>query len=144
MLNLSLPADYEHITKVKHYNKHESGVECIEVIEHLSFNLGTAFKYVMRRDYKNNSVQDLNKALYYLKRIRTTEFLKQHFNLVHANITKIINAETVPEAKKFYGYVLNYVVAATDMDHGKPTEMQLDMSYLFIRYAVEDLIKKYP
>lgn len=144
MLNPLLPDNYEHVKHPKHYNNHPSKIECIDVIEHLSFNLGTAFKYVMRRDGKNSAKQDLQKALVYLERKRTIEPVKEHFILVFNYITKIIEYETVEEAKKFYAAVLSYIVAATDNDHDKPTNLQLNMRYLFIKYAVVDLIKKYP
>lgn len=31
-----------------HYNSHPSGVECITVVEHLTFNVGNAVKYLWR------------------------------------------------------------------------------------------------
>ena len=50
-----------------HYNGHPSGIECIEVTEHLPFNLGNAFKYVFRHRAKNGR-EDLEKARWYLAR----------------------------------------------------------------------------
>lgn len=50
-----------------HYNKHPSGIECIDVVEHMSFNLGNVIKYLWRADYKNGT-EDLKKALWYLER----------------------------------------------------------------------------
>lgn len=50
-----------------HYNGHPSGVECIEVTELLSFNLGNAFKYAFRHRAKNGR-QDLEKCAWYLNR----------------------------------------------------------------------------
>lgn len=50
-----------------HYTQHPSGVECITITEHMSFTLGNAIKYIWRADYKNG-VEDLNKAIWYLKR----------------------------------------------------------------------------
>lgn len=51
----------------KHYTSHPSDVECIEVTRSMSFNNGSAFKYVFRRDDKENAVQDLKKALWYVQ-----------------------------------------------------------------------------
>lgn len=51
-----------------HYNAHPSGVECIDVIEHMSFNIGNAVKYAWRADEKENREQDLRKAIWYLER----------------------------------------------------------------------------
>jgi len=51
-----------------HYNRHPSGIECIDVVEHMNFNLGNAMKYIWRADEKGNSIEDLEKAAWYLKR----------------------------------------------------------------------------
>lgn len=55
-----------------HYNMHPSGVECIQVNEHMSFCLGSAFKYIWRAGLKGGSVEkqieDLRKARRYLER----------------------------------------------------------------------------
>jgi len=45
-----------------HYNGHPSGVECIDVVEHMGFNLGNAIKYIWRADLKGAAIQDLEKA----------------------------------------------------------------------------------
>ena len=50
----------------KHYNSHPSGVECITVTRHMSFNLGNVFKYIWRADHKKATVEDLKKARFYL------------------------------------------------------------------------------
>ena len=50
-----------------HYNAHPSGVECIDVVEHMSFNVGNAMKYLWRADHKNG-LEDLEKALWYVQR----------------------------------------------------------------------------
>lgn len=51
-----------------HYTSHPSGVECITVVEHMSFNLGNAIKYVWRADLKGNAIEDLQKARFYIDR----------------------------------------------------------------------------
>ena len=58
----------EIINHPKHYTLHPSGVECIQVVEHMSFNLGNAVKYIWRADHKSNTVEDLQKAQWYIKR----------------------------------------------------------------------------
>lgn len=50
-----------------HYTKHPSGVECITITRHMTFNLGNVIKYVWRADLKGDDVQDLQKALFYLQ-----------------------------------------------------------------------------
>ncbi|WP_231289872.1 DUF3310 domain-containing protein [Komagataeibacter europaeus] len=52
----------------RHYNAHPSGIECIQVVEHMSFNLGNALKYIWRADEKGNALEDLKKAEWYIKR----------------------------------------------------------------------------
>jgi hypothetical protein len=46
------------------------GVETIDFIEakNLNYNLGNAVKYITRADHKGNRKQDLEKALWYIKR----------------------------------------------------------------------------
>lgn len=58
---------YDNVTKPKHYNEHPSGVECIQITEHMNFCLGNAIKYLWRADLKNG-VEDLKKAVWYIQR----------------------------------------------------------------------------
>lgn len=55
----------------KHYNVGK--IEVIDVIDaiedwKLGFHLGNAVKYIARAEYKGNTVQDLEKAVWYLNR----------------------------------------------------------------------------
>lgn len=52
----------------KHYTSHPSGIECIQITEHMSFNLGNAVKYIWRADLKHDAVEDLRKAKWYIER----------------------------------------------------------------------------
>ena len=51
-----------------HYRAHPSGVECIDIVEHMGFNLGNAIKYIWRADEKGDANQDLEKADWYIRR----------------------------------------------------------------------------
>lgn len=52
-----------------HYTQHPSGVECIQITEHMGFNTGNALKYVWRADLKHDCpLADLNKAKWYIER----------------------------------------------------------------------------
>ncbi|NKR80178.1 DUF3310 domain-containing protein [Rhodococcus hoagii] len=51
-----------------HYTSHPSGVECIQITEHMSFCLGNAIKYIWRADLKGNAIEDLQKARWYVDR----------------------------------------------------------------------------
>lgn len=50
----------------KHYNASPSGIECIEVVRHMSFNVGNAMKYLWRADEKGAPIEDLKKAAWYI------------------------------------------------------------------------------
>jgi hypothetical protein len=52
----------------KHYTSHKSGIECIQITEHMGFNLGNCLKYIWRADLKNDAIEDLRKAAWYLTR----------------------------------------------------------------------------
>lgn len=58
---------YDKINHPKHYKKHPSGIECIQITEHMNFNLGNAVKYIWRADLKNG-LEDLQKAKWYIQR----------------------------------------------------------------------------
>lgn len=51
-----------------HYTRHPSGIECIDIAERLSFNIGNAVKYLFRRCHKGNFEEDTRKSLWYLRR----------------------------------------------------------------------------
>lgn len=57
----------DNINNPKHYNSHPSGVECIDITEHMNFNVGNAIKYLWRCDHKNQ-MEDLRKAAWYIDR----------------------------------------------------------------------------
>ncbi len=52
-----------------HYTSDPSGVECIQITRHRSFNIGNAIKYLWRAGLKDSTatVQDLEKAIFYIK-----------------------------------------------------------------------------
>ena len=54
------------INHPKHYTSHPSGVECIEITQHMGFCLGNAIKYIWRADLKGNAIEDIEKAIWYL------------------------------------------------------------------------------
>lgn len=58
----------EKINHPQYYN--EGKIEAIDVIEDwgLNFSLGCVIKYVCRAEYKNSTLEDLEKASWYLTR----------------------------------------------------------------------------
>jgi hypothetical protein len=146
----TLPADYEHVKHPKHYNNHPSGVEAIDLCEVLSFNVGSAFKYVFRRDDKVNLIQDLQKARWYL--VREIELLQQswrrflpswvHFMLLsnpnmsdyHYELAeKVRTSEKNTNAKLFYNAVLHSTETANYAKQDLPTAIK----------AIDALIHEY-
>jgi hypothetical protein len=61
-----VPDTDDAVNNPKHYTSHPSGVECLDVTRHFSFNLGNAMKYIWRCDLKKDAIEDLRKAIFYL------------------------------------------------------------------------------
>jgi hypothetical protein len=61
-------SDDDPINHPAHYTRHPSGTECIEITEHMNFNLGNAIKYIWRSGEKGDTVNDLKKARWYIDR----------------------------------------------------------------------------
>lgn len=57
----------DNVNNPKHYTDHKSGIECIQITEHMNFNLGNAMKYIWRNEGKNG-IEDLKKAAWYINR----------------------------------------------------------------------------
>jgi hypothetical protein len=75
ILNMSMtvvprePPTVDMINHPPHYNNHPSGVECIEIVEHMPFNIGSAMQYLWRCDEKHPCpYDDLEKALWFVRR----------------------------------------------------------------------------
>jgi len=58
----------DNINHPKHYTR--KGLEAIDVIEawDLGYHLGNVVKYVLRSKYKENEIEDLKKARWYIDR----------------------------------------------------------------------------
>jgi translation initiation factor 2B subunit (eIF-2B alpha/beta/delta family) len=57
-----------NVNHPSHYTSHPSGIETIEITEHMGFSLGNAIKYIMRADHKGEPIEDLKKAAWYINR----------------------------------------------------------------------------
>lgn len=61
-----------------HYTSHPSGIEAIQVTRWMNFNLGNAVKYIWRAGLKNDAIEDLRKAAFYINdEIERLQNLKQ-------------------------------------------------------------------
>jgi hypothetical protein len=58
----------DSVNHPKHYTEHPSGVECIEITEHMGFCIGNAIKYLWRAGLKGEQIEDLRKARWYIDR----------------------------------------------------------------------------
>lgn len=64
----------ERVNHPDYYNRHPSGVECITIIRHHNFNIGSVIKYCWRNGLKteegmsdkDKQIEDLKKAIFYL------------------------------------------------------------------------------
>lgn len=73
----------DQVNHPKHYTSDPSGIECIDITRHRNFNIGNAIKYLWRaglkfgmeitpkktaiiKNGKDNEIEDLNKAVWYL------------------------------------------------------------------------------
>lgn len=72
-VNMIQQFDHDHGSEVRdmvnhppHYTNHPSGVECIEITRHMTFNLGNVVKYLWRCEEKDSYLEDLKKAAWYL------------------------------------------------------------------------------
>ena len=66
---------HDSVNHPKHYTSSKakcqscnSGIECIQITEHMGFCLGNAIKYLWRADLKNDAIEDMKKAIWYIKR----------------------------------------------------------------------------
>lgn len=59
--------EMDNVCHPQHYN--QGNYEPIDVINdwNLNFNLGNALKYIARCEYKENKIQDLQKAIFYIE-----------------------------------------------------------------------------
>jgi hypothetical protein len=58
----------DSVNHPSHYKSHPSGVECITIVEHMSFLRGNAIKYLWCAGQKGDALEDLRKARWYLDR----------------------------------------------------------------------------
>ena len=59
-----------NVSNINHPSHYNQGIEPIDIIESwdLNFSLGNAIKYILRAPYKDNELEDLEKAKWYLER----------------------------------------------------------------------------
>jgi Protein of unknwon function (DUF3310) len=67
---MAAPEPVDMVHHPPHYGSHPSGVECIQIVEHMNFCVGNAVKYLWRAGLKDgvDPVEDLKKARWYIDR----------------------------------------------------------------------------
>lgn len=139
------PAGFDIVQRPKHYNAHPSGVECIEIIEHMTFNLGNATKYLWRGGLKvvGDACQDYQKALWYLQRSHEndTAFLvagqaAMHFESIMFPRKCIFNRPSPwPEP------IRNAIAAICDLHTGRSIQERIrltDRAIACVKQAIAD------
>lgn len=58
----------DNINHPSHYTPHPLGVKCIDIVEHMNFNVGCAIRYLWQADSKGNSIEDLRRAAWFVGR----------------------------------------------------------------------------
>ena len=78
--------EHDAVNHPKHYTSHPSGVECIEITRHYTFDIGNAIKYLWRAGLKKEQglsdvekeIEDCKKAIWYIndhiKHLKTPKF----------------------------------------------------------------------
>lgn len=72
-LNATKPVDFDPVDRPEHYNSHPSGVECVQITEHMTCMIGCAIKYLWRNGLKAgaDADEDLRKAIWCIERERS-------------------------------------------------------------------------
>jgi hypothetical protein len=66
-VHTNVVTNHDPVNHPSHYTSHPSGIECIQIVRHMGFNIGNAIKYLWRAGLKGNPVQDLEKAIFYIE-----------------------------------------------------------------------------
>jgi hypothetical protein len=61
-------ATHDPVSAPAHYTRFPGGVQPIDLLEHLPYNLGAAAKYILRAGHKGDLAEDLRKSIWYLER----------------------------------------------------------------------------
>lgn len=138
------PVPQDLVNHPKHYTSHPSGIECIRITEHMNFCLGNAVKYIWRADEKGNSLEDLQKAAWYIAR----EIDRRERLARRAGVSHLKAMQPQPEE-----VLVHYVLVNGDGlhwgRHGAWTEKG-DHAHLFdtkpeaFRYLAEQVDKQNP
>lgn len=121
--------NHDPVNHPTHYCAHPSGVECIVITREMSFNVGNAFKYLYRCDKKENTMQDIKKAIWYIEdEIKRREGFRWKFMRENPSYIPRIDGPTSIKAVLswesrfcgFLGLALNHLYCA----HASPRSVE--------------------
>lgn len=71
-VNAEPPEAFDPVNRPEHYNSHPSGIQCVEITEHMTCMIGCAIKYLWRHGQKagTDADEDLRKAIWCIERER--------------------------------------------------------------------------
>lgn len=132
--------DYDPINRPSHYCEGRK-YETIDVIEAwgLGVNLGNALKYVSRAGRKEDTVKDLEKAVWYLNREVSAPFLRRAASrlsrwILRRKIIGRIKPNDVTEDWKQSSYLSFAIVSIR-----KGSKRCLTNAMMFIEYEIEEI-----
>lgn len=96
--------DHDPVNHPSHYTSHPSGIECLEITRATNIpNVSNAIKYVWRTDLKDDTLEDLHKAEFYL--LDQIEHFGPKAELpwdVRDKLLKVRDFETDPARREFF------------------------------------------
>jgi hypothetical protein len=122
-----------------HYTNHPSGVECIEISKYLSGCLAQAFQYVWRCGQKDDHVQELKKALWFVnaeKNLKHCQYLDPI--VINENLQKVCQFE--PDINKKCALIS---IALANID-SKERDMTLNNAVKLINAMIYQLTQEQP
>ena len=118
-----------------HYTLHPTGIECFDVIKGMPHELSNPVKYTFRTDLKNG-IEDLNKAIWYLKKCdeETFRLLEHYYNPV---MHEFINQSFEIKCDRMPAYICQ---AAKALDFER-FEDQIDGCIYMIENRIERMLE---
>jgi len=121
--------EFDEVNLAKHYNVHPSGIEAINLVRCLNFNMGCALKYVMRRHGKEY-VRSLKSAEYYLKDQHVSGNVMIQNYAIFRLVDDYVQGEEVRQAATFYRAFSGYL--------NLPSQRNFDMMMGSLDRLLED------
>ena len=119
-------------SKVERYNQHPSGIECIQVVERMSFCLGNAVKYLWRAGHKDDVLDELQKAQYYVLRAIEVDGLYTDYS--HDRQLSLFCRQLEPHDRYGYTKAIRLIIAG----QGAGSLTTLQKAARLIRWCIEN------